>query len=199
MTDPAPTKNTGTRGSLGIFLARKAAIAFVIISAYVIIAPVFLSSRGSYRPLEMVRARVSVQVLHNSRELPKAYLCLVQVQEDGTEHMVARIPLRYGHPLPLTGEQAEQRAHSFSFDVWYSLDMFHERGQGTQDILDKLSHRLDVVHKRRAYSQLWHPERYRLQVTSPLNIRSEPPYYQVSKLDFEGNDFVVTVLEGTQR
>lgn len=197
MTDPAPTKNTGTRGSLGIFLARKAAIAFVIISAYVILAPVFLSSRGSYRPLEMVRARVSVQVLHNSRELPKAYLCLVQVQEDGTD-MAARIPLRYGHPLPLTGEQAEQHAHSFSFDVWYSLDIFHERGHGIQGIFDKLSHLLDVVHKRRAYSQLWHPERYRLQVTSPLNIKSEPPYYRVSELDYWENDFVVTVLEGTQ-
>ena len=54
------------------------------------------------------------------------------------------------------------------------------------------------MHRRLAYARLWHPERYRLQVTSPLNIKSEPPYYQVSKLDFEGNDFVVTVLEDAQ-
>jgi len=195
MTNPAPTKNTGTRGSLGIFLARKAAVAFVIISAYVIIAPVFLSFRGSANSYEQVIANVTVRVLCESTQPLELYLTMVEVREDGAEQTAARFPLRRGEPLEPTREQSTQYEETFHFRV--RLDLNRRRRKPDEVLTDRVA---DLMHKRRFYARLWHPERYRLQVTSPLNIKSEPSYYRVSELDFWGEyDFAVTVLEGTQQ
>ena len=196
MTDPAPTKNTGTRGSLGISLARKAAIAFAIISAYVILAPVYLiPSRGSANPCESVMANVTVHVLCESAHLPELYLTMVEVREDGAEQTAARLRLQHSEPLEPTGEQSTQYEEAFHFRVRLYLN--RARRKPDEVLTDRVA---DLMHRRLAYARLWHPERYRLQVTSPLNIKSEPSYYRVSELDFWGEyDFAVTVLEDTEQ
>jgi hypothetical protein len=119
---------------------------------------------------------------------------MVEVREDGAEQTAARLRLQHGEPLEPTGEQSIQYEEAFHFRVRLYLN--RARRKPDEVLTDRVA---DLMHKRRFYARLWHPERYRLQVTSPLNIKSEPPHYRVSELDYWENDFVVTVLEGTQR
>ncbi len=183
---------------------RSAVVARIVVSLGVIILwlllfPVFSGSRGSMKSSKWISSMVSVNLRHSLPKLPEVYLCVMQVTEDGDERAIVKKRLRRGKLVESNGRGNSQPRLVFHYEFDFMLEKFYPRGRGNS--LSYSSYSVGVLmHGDRPVAHLWHPERYRLQVTSPLNIKSEPSYYRVSELDFWGEyDFVVTVLEGTQQ
>jgi len=178
--------------SLGDIVSARAKITLAVVGGFLILL-IFVQSFGRGVTSNRLAGRVTVRLFHDLPTTPEAYFAITKTRGDGTQQTVLSRPLRFGELADSARSKTGSPTEVFHYMVELRLSHFVPRGT---DVFYAGS---DVLFGGMMTRRLWCPEEYRLQVTSPLNIKSEPSYYRVSELDFEGNDFVVTVLEGTQR